>query len=158
MDWISACTSFQTSNVHRHTDSGLGNIPQSQHRVAYICVNVLDPLLTLQGHYYMVTITDCCTCLPEAIPMETVMSASCISALLSGWIVNLGIPEHITSDRGTTFTSQLWTSSANLLGNALHQTTAYNPAAKGEVEDFHCTLNADLMSWCKFSNWFTHLP
>ncbi|XP_068200656.1 uncharacterized protein [Palaemon carinicauda] len=82
---------------------------------------------------------------------------SCTSALLSRWIARFGIPEHITSDRGTTFTSQLWTSLANLLGITLHQKTAYNPAANGMVELFHRTLKPALMSHCKDSNWFSPL-
>ncbi|XP_068240904.1 uncharacterized protein [Palaemon carinicauda] len=61
-------------------------------------------------------------------------------------------------ERGTTFTSQLWTSLANLLGISLHQTTAYNLAANGMIESFHHTLKAALISGCKDSNWLTQLP
>ncbi|XP_068203592.1 uncharacterized protein [Palaemon carinicauda] len=90
--------------------------------------------------------------------METATYASCTSVLLSGWIARSGNPELITSDRGTTFTSQLWTSLVNLLGLTLHQTTAYNCADDGMVERFYPTFKATLMSHCKDSNWFTRLP
>ncbi|XP_068236955.1 uncharacterized protein [Palaemon carinicauda] len=60
--------------------------------------------------------------------------------------------------KGKTFTSQLWTSLANLLGITLHQETAYNLAINGMVERFHRTLKAVLMSRCKDSNWFTYFP
>ncbi|XP_068220447.1 uncharacterized protein [Palaemon carinicauda] len=86
------------------------------------------------------------------------MTASCTSALLSEWIEKFGIPQHITSDRSATFTSQLWTSLAYLLGITLHQTTVNNTAANGKVERFHHTLKADLMSRYKDSNRFTQLP
>ncbi|XP_068218482.1 uncharacterized protein [Palaemon carinicauda] len=89
--------------------------------------------------------------------MVTATSKSCTSALLSGWIARFGIPEHITSDRVTTVTSQFWTTLANLLGITLHQTTAYSPAANGMVERFHRTLKADWMFRYKDSNWFTQL-
>ncbi|XP_068233607.1 uncharacterized protein [Palaemon carinicauda] len=59
---------------------------------------------------------------------------------------------------GINFTSQLWTSLANLLGITLQQTTTYNPAADGMVECFHRTLKAALMSRYNDSNWFTQLP
>ncbi|XP_068207580.1 uncharacterized protein [Palaemon carinicauda] len=85
--------------------------------------------------------------------METVTSALCTSAVLSG----IGIPEHKTSESGTKFTSPL-TSLVNLLGITLHLTTAYNPAAKGMIDRFHWTLKAALMCLCKDSNWFTQLP
>ncbi|XP_068246877.1 uncharacterized protein [Palaemon carinicauda] len=117
-----------------------------------------SPLPTLKGHLYLFTVIDRSTGWPEVIPMELATSASCTSALLSGWIAKFGIPEHVTSDRGTTFTSQLWTPLANLMDITLHQTTAYNPAANGMVESFHCTLKVALMSRCKDSNLFTQLP
>ncbi|XP_068210522.1 uncharacterized protein [Palaemon carinicauda] len=59
---------------------------------------------------------------------------------------------------GTTSTSQLWISLANLLGIPLHQTTSYNPAVNGMVEYFHCALKPALMSHYKDYNWFTQLP
>ncbi|XP_068233548.1 uncharacterized protein [Palaemon carinicauda] len=54
--------------------------------------------------------------------------------------------------------SAMTTSFASLLGIILHQKTAYNTAASGIVECFHCTLKASLMSHCNDSNWFTQLP
>ncbi|XP_068250714.1 uncharacterized protein [Palaemon carinicauda] len=75
-----------------------------------------------------------------------------------GWITRFGIPDHISSDGGTSFTSQLWSSLANLLGIILHQTTSYNPTANGMVERFHRTLKAALKSLFKDSNWFTKFP
>ncbi|XP_068201683.1 uncharacterized protein [Palaemon carinicauda] len=90
--------------------------------------------------------------------METATSGSCTSALLSGWIARFGIPEHITSDMGTTLTSQLWSLLRNLLGITLHQTSTYNPAANRIVERFHCTLRVAFMSRCKNSGWVTKLP
>ncbi|KAK4327550.1 hypothetical protein Pmani_001957 [Petrolisthes manimaculis] len=64
----------------------------------------------------------------------------------------------ITSDRGTTFTLQLWTSLGQLWGTSIHHTTAYNPKANGMVERFHRTLKAALMSRCSNSTWFAQLP
>ncbi|XP_037781839.1 uncharacterized protein LOC119578174 [Penaeus monodon] len=61
------------------------------------------------------------------------------------------------SDRGTSFTLQLWTSLGQLLGTSIHHTTAYNPEAKGMVERFHRTLKAALMSRCSNSMWFSQL-
>ncbi|XP_076044685.1 uncharacterized protein LOC143027300 [Oratosquilla oratoria] len=68
------------------------------------------------------------------------------------------LPEHITSDRGTTFTSKLWTSLGQLLGTSVHHTTAYNPEANGMVERFHRTLKAALISRYNNATWNTQLP
>ncbi|XP_068229454.1 uncharacterized protein [Palaemon carinicauda] len=76
---------------------------------AHIYIDVVHPLPTSQGHRYPFTLFDPSTRWPEAIPIGTATSTSCTSALLSGCIVSFGIHEHITFNRGTTFTSQLWT-------------------------------------------------
>ncbi|XP_068238499.1 uncharacterized protein [Palaemon carinicauda] len=112
--------------------------------IVHMHVEVVRSLPTSQEHCYLFTIIDRSTCWPEAIPMETATPTSCKSALLPRWIVISGIPDHITSNRGTTFTSQLWTSLANLLGITLHLATASNTPASGMVECFHRTLKADL--------------
>ncbi|XP_076065291.1 uncharacterized protein LOC143039300 [Oratosquilla oratoria] len=78
--------------------------------------------------------------------------------MLSGWISRFDIPEHITSDRSTTFTSQLWTSLGQLLGTSVHHTTAYNTEANGMVERFHRTLKATLISRCNNATKGTQLP
>ncbi|XP_068233385.1 uncharacterized protein [Palaemon carinicauda] len=115
--------------------SGVGTFSKPQLHFANIHVDIVGPLSTSQGHRYLFTSNDRSTLWPEAIPMETAMSSSWTSALLSGWIAISGIPKHITFDRGTTFTSKLWTSLVNLLVIPLHQTAAYNPAAHGMFDD-----------------------
>ncbi|XP_068234398.1 uncharacterized protein [Palaemon carinicauda] len=154
---------FSMMSVLADLDSGyllprMDIIPQPQRRFAHIHMDIVGLLPTSQGHRYLFTVIDHSTCWPEAIPMETSTFPSCTSALISRCIARFGIPEHINSDWGTTFTFQLWTSLANLQGNALNQTTAYNPAANRMVERFYHTLKASLISHCKESNLFTQLP
>ncbi|XP_068204552.1 uncharacterized protein [Palaemon carinicauda] len=144
-DWVSNRTLCKLQK-YINTDSGVGTFPQSQRCFAHIHVDVVGHLPTSQGHRYLFTVVDHSTHWREDIPMKTSTSASRTSALLSGWIARFSILKHITSDKGTTFTSQLWTSLANLLGITLYQTTAYNLAANGMVEHFHYTLKTALMS------------
>ncbi|XP_068250704.1 uncharacterized protein [Palaemon carinicauda] len=89
---------------------------------------------------------------------DSVSLALSTSALFSRWIARFCIPEYITFDIDTTFTSQLWTSLVNLMGIILHQTTSYNPAANDMVQRFKSTLKVVFMSWYKEYNWFSQLP
>ncbi|XP_068233499.1 uncharacterized protein [Palaemon carinicauda] len=139
-------------------DSGVGTSLQPRRCFANIHGDVVGLLPTLQGHRYLFTAINQYSRWSEAIPVGTATSASCTSAALSGWIARLGIPEHITSNRGTTFISQSLTSIANLLGITLYQTTAYSPAANCMAEHYHITLKVALMSHCKDSNQFMQLP
>lgn len=73
-------------------------------------------------------------------------------------MTRFGIPDHITFDRGTTFTSQVWTSLGKLSGISIHHTTAYNAEANDMLERFHKTLKAALTDRCSNSTWFSQLP
>ncbi|KAK3895735.1 hypothetical protein Pcinc_000658 [Petrolisthes cinctipes] len=126
-NWVRSCVPCQKSKVHRHTETGPGTFHQPQRRFAHIHVDVVGPHPPSDGHRYLFTIIDRSTRWPEAIPMANATSTSCASSLLSGWISRFGIPEHITSDHGTTFTSHLWTFLGQLMGTTVHHTTAYNP-------------------------------
>ena len=85
------------------------------------------------------------------MPLVNSSATSCATAFLSAWVSRFGVPLHITSDRGSSFTSLLWTSLNKLLGSTSHQATSYNPHANGIVERLHRTLKAD-------SSWFHQLP
>ncbi|KAK3889024.1 hypothetical protein Pcinc_006900 [Petrolisthes cinctipes] len=157
-NWVRSCVPCQKSKVHRHTETGPGAFHQPQRRFAHIHVDVVGPIPPSDGHRYLFTIIDRSTRRPEAIPMANATSTSCASSLLSGWISRFGIPKHITSDRGTTFISHLWTSLGQLMGTTVHHTTAYNPEANGIVERLYRTLKAALMLRCNNSTWSSQLP
>lgn len=90
--------------------------------------------------------------------MQEETTIACASALLQSWISRFGLPEHITSDRGSAFISGLWCALAKLLGIQLHYTTAYHPQANGMVERCHRTMKAALMTRCSHLNWTDQLP
>lgn len=156
--WASHCLACQRSKVHRHTESGVGTFEQPRRRFGHIHVDIVGPLPPSEGHRYLFTIIDRSTRWPEAVAMKDATTESCVVSLLSQWISRFGLPDDITSDRGSTFTSQLWTSLARLLGTTVHHTTSYNPESNGMVERFHRTLKAALMSRCTSPDWFSQLP
>ena len=117
----------------------------------------MGPLPSSGDFRYLLTIIDRTTRWPDAIPLKEATAASCASGLLT-WIGAHGIPEEITTDRGSTFTSSLWTELAESLGTSIHHTTAYNPEANGVVERLHRSLKAALMARCTGPSWHTQLP
>ena len=155
--WTRACLPCQTSKVSRHTIPQRGTLPQPSRRFANIHVDIVGPLPYSDGSKYIFTIIDRSTRWPEAIPMSDATSSSCTKALLT-WIARHGVPEHITSDRGTPFTSQLWSSLTKLMGAVPHTTTAYHPEANGIIERFHRSLKAALMATCNSDQWAYQLP
>lgn len=156
--WARTCVQCQTSKISQHTESGIGKFPQPRRRFGHLHVDVVGPLPPSDGYQYLFTSTERSTRWPEAIPMTGCTAQDCAQALLSGWISRFGVPDDITSDRGSAFTSQLWTSLGRLLGSTVHHTTAYNPAANGMAERTHRTLKASLMARCTGADWHAQLP
>jgi hypothetical protein len=37
----------------------------------------------------------------EAIPLKNISTTGCVEAFLSSWVAHFGVPETLTSDRGT---------------------------------------------------------
>ena len=77
---------------------------------------------------------------------------------MGGWISRFSIPEDISSDRGSQFTSALWTEIAKHLGVKVHRTTAFHPQANGMVERFNRSLKTALKARLTGNNWVEKLP
>ena len=84
--------------------------------------------------------------------------AECASTMFHGWISHFGVPAIITSDRGTQFTSSLWSAICSLLNIKHKITTAFHPQSNGMVERFHRQLKNSLRAGLTSSDWFEHLP
>ena len=151
--WSRECLPCQTSKIHRHTESGIGTFHAPERRFSHIHVDVVGPLPSSADCRYIFTIVDRSTRWPEAVPMKVATADACADALLNAWISRFGVPLHITSDRGSSFTSNLWSSLMSLIGTVHHQTTAYNLEANGLVERMHRTLKAALMTRCVDASW-----
>lgn len=156
--WARLCDACQRCKIGRHTESGIGEFPQPRRRFGHIHVDVVGPLAPSKGFRYLFTIVDRSTRWPEAIPMVESTASACASALLHGWVASKGVPDTITSDRGSSFTSHLWTSLASLLGVSRHQTTSFNPEANGLVERSHRSLKQALMTRLTGDDWVSQLP
>ena len=107
---------------------------------------------------YLLTIIDRYTRWPEAIPLTKATAESCARALVRNWIARFGRPDDITSDRGSQFTSHLWSHLNKLLGIKPLHTTAYHPQANGMVERLHRQLKASLRARANNPHWMDDLP
>ncbi|GBM04507.1 hypothetical protein AVEN_197908-1 [Araneus ventricosus] len=94
---------------------------------------------------------------PEAMPLADIRAETVAQALYSGWISRFGVPQRISTDRGSQFTSDIFHSLAKTFGIRLSHTTAYHPQVNGAIERWHRTLKAAIM--CHTSiHWVSALP
>ena len=120
-------------------------------------MDLVGPLPPSSGYTHIFTIVDRTTRWPEAIPLRETSTIDCAKALVSTWIARFGVPQDITSDRGSQFTSSLWNTISQQLGVQLHRTTAYHPQSNGLVERFHRSMKASLKARLNGPNWTDEL-
>lgn len=156
--WCRECISCHSSKVQQHIKAPVYPLEDSHQAFAHIHVDLVGPLPSSSGFTHIFTVIDRSTRWPEAIPLKDISTTTCVNALISGWVSRYGVPLHITSDRGTQFTSALWRGMAATLGVVLHHTTAYHPQSNGMVERFHRVLKAALRARLTGPDWATQLP
>ena len=145
--WAKTCIPCQTAKTIRHSKTTPAHIPIPDRKFDHIHVDIVGPLPPSQGFQYLFTVVDRTTRWAEAFSLKDTSADSCIQTLIC-WISRFGIPSHITSDRGSQFTSRLWLGIAKSLGYTRHHTTAYHPQANGTVERFHRNLKEALRPGC----------
>ncbi len=76
----------------------------------------------------------------EAVPLKGISASTCIDVFFATWVARFGVPETITTDRGTQFSSASWAAFCSGLGIRHAMTTSYHPQANGLVERSHRQL------------------
>ena len=148
----------QESKVQQHTRAPPQVFEMPHRRFDHIHIDLVGPLPQSQGFTYLLTIVNRFTRWLEAILLQETDAETCARALLFHWIARFRMPLDMTSDRGSQFTSKLWTTVSKLLGIKLHHTTAYYPQSNGLVECFHRHLKSALRARLKGTNWLDALP
>ena len=69
------------------------------------------------------------------LPIKESITAAQLAELYTSRIVSLhGIPQLISSDRGSIFTSKFWDSFQKAMGTNIRFSTAFHPQTSGQVE------------------------
>ena len=152
---VKTCIACQESKVQQHTKAPPQDFEVLLRRFDHIHIDLVGPLPPSQG---CIAIVDQLTRWPEAIPLKGTDTETCARALVFHWIARFGMPLDLTSDRGSQFTSKLWSAITKLLGIKLHHTTAYHLQANGLVERFHRHLKSSLRARLSGPNWLDALP
>jgi hypothetical protein len=161
--WSRSCVACQLAKVHKHTKAPLQQLPPPTKRFSHIHVDLVGPLTRCEGKNMLLTVIDRWTSWPEAFPLsvsgEAASAQACAKHLINQWIPRFGVPDVVTSDRGSQFTSELWASMCRLMGIRRNTTTAYHPQHNGKIERWHRSLkNALRARLLGRQNWLAELP
>ena len=156
--WSRSCLQCQRSKINSHVKSSVPQISVPGRRFSHVHIDIVGPLPSSHGFSYLLTMIDRSTRWPEVVPLSSITAESCVRAFISTWISRFGVPDTLTSDRGSQFTSSIWTAVCRELGITVSRTTSYHPQANGMIERFHRSLKVALRARAAGSNWFQHLP
>ena len=157
--WARECIPCQRAKVTRHTTPPIGDFELPQRRFAHIHADLVAMPVS-NGFNHLLTIVDRFTRWPTAIPIRDISAETVIDALALNWIAQHGVPETITTDRGSQFTSEIWKQLLQTWGVKHSTTTAYHPQSNGLVERLHRRLKESLIALCQDERdrWFWKLP
>ncbi|GBM72934.1 Pro-Pol polyprotein [Araneus ventricosus] len=139
VNFTRSCIACQKSKIVRHMHSPLAEFKVPNQRFVHINIDIIGPLPSSQGFTYCLTAIDRFSRWPEAMPLADIRAETVAQALYSGWISRFGIPQRISTDRGSQFTSDVFHSLAKTFGIHLSHTAAYHPLAKGAIERWNRT-------------------
>ena len=154
---VQQCLICQKNKVLKHNKTPIMPIENYGPKFSSIHIDLVGPLPLSNGYTYLLTVIDRYSRFPDAIPLQDIRTESIINALMLSWIARHGVPDLISTDRGSQFTSREFSSIFEALGCKIIHTTAYNPRANGIIERFHRTLKVALRAGHE-STWFKRLP
>jgi Integrase core domain len=126
-------------------------------RFNHVHVDIIGPLPTAaRGERYMLTGIDRTSRWPEAVPHITAERYA--DSFVEGWVSRFGVPELVTMDKGTQFTSATWACLASKLWFKPVLTSAYHPQANGMVDRLHRQIKDALRARVCGAAWVDHLP
>ena len=157
--WARGCLHCQRAKIGRNTVPPIHEFVVPNKRFSHVHVDI-TMMPESNGHSYLLTMIDRFSRWPAAVPMKDINTETVINALSHGWISAFGIPETITTDRGSQFTSAVWTQLLETWGIRHSMTTSYHPEANGMVERLHRRLKESLMAICGEDRhlWYSKLP
>ena len=157
--WARECIPCQRSKVRRHVIPQIGDFPVPPKRFHHWNIDLVT-MPTSNGFKYLFTAVDRLSRWPVAVPICDISTQSVVDAFAYGIVSVFGVPESITTDNGSQFTSAMWKQLMDIWGIRSHFTTPYHPESNGLVERFHRRLKESLNTLAteEPEQWFWKLP
>ena len=124
-------------------------------------MDFIEQLLSSSGYTAILVIIDRLSKQAVFIPTHDMITSAKLAKLFVLHVFSKhGVPNHITSDRGTEFISHFFRSLSKALDMHLHFTSGYHPEGDGQTERTNQTLEQYIRVYCNYQqdNWDSLLP
>ena len=108
-------------------------------------IDIVGPLYeTAEGHRYLLTMIDCFSKYPIAVPLKTMEASEIARALFEHLIANHSCPKVLLSDNASNFCGEVMEVFTKLFNIKHIRTVAYTPQLNSFLERYHSWLSATL--------------
>ena len=124
-------------------------------------MDFIEQLLDSNGYTAILVIVDRSSKQSIFIPtFDTITSEQLADLFIIHVFSKHGVPNHVTSDRGSEFVSAFFRSLGKALSMELHYTSGYHPEADGQTERVNQTLEQYIRIYCSYQqdDWSRLLP
>ena len=157
--WARECLPCQRAKIQKHTVPPISDFAVPAKRFQHVHMDLVS-MPPSNGQNHLLTIVDRFSRWPVAIPIPDINAETVIDQFTHGWISSYGVPEVVTTDRGSQFTSTMFNQLLRNWGIRHITTTAYHPESNGMVERLHRRLKESLIALGNDERhqWFWKLP
>ena len=161
-NFVEQCVLCKRNKTTRHLPYGLLQpLPIPERPWHSISMDFIEQLPASNGYTAILVVIDRLT--KESVFIPTTDNATAMDVadfFVTHVFAKHGIPLHVSSDRGSEFTSHFFRSLGSLLHMRLHFTSGHRPSANGQVERTNSTLEQYLRIYCNYQqdNWSKLLP
>src|SRR5882724_11825617 len=135
-DYCRSCTTCSQAKPVRHKPYGfLKQLPIPKRPCNSISMHFIEKLPPSLGYTSILVIVDHLSKQSLFIPThDTITSPQLAQLFILHIFSKHGVPNHVTSDRGTEFVSHFFRSLGMALDMKLHFTSGYHPKGDGQIE------------------------
>ena len=157
--WARECLPCQRAKIQKHTVPPIADFAVPARRFQHVHMDLVS-MPPSNGQSHLLTIVDRFSRWPVAIPIPDINAETVIDQFTHGWISAYGVPEVVTTDRGSQFTAAIFNQLLRNWGIKHITTTAYHPESNGMVERLHRRLKESLVALGEDERhqWFWKLP
>lgn len=159
--YVRNCDRCGANTVWRTRRQGLLKpLPIPERKWREIAVDFVEKLPTSNGCRNMMVVTDRLSKGTILIPCADMTAETAAQNLIRYVIAYHGIPAAITSDRGSQFVGDLWSTLCYLMRIRQRLSTAFHPETDGQDERMNATVKEYLRNFCNRmqNNWVNLLP
>ena len=161
-DYVNECRICGRNKSRRHRPYGLLKpLPVPVRPWDSISMDFIEQLPDSDGYTAILVIVDRSSKQSIFIPTyDTITSEQLADLFIIHVFSKHGVPNHVTSDRGSEFVSAFFRSLGKALSMELHYTSGYHPEADGQTERVNQTLEQYIQIYCSYQqdDWSRLLP